>query len=160
MRSINSGALRLVAGVLLAAMAATHAAYAQSGHEHHHHPASGAPAANATARMEIPPLRILMPEPGDVVGKQLALVFETPGNLKELTMSAPVIGVHLHIQCDDVALMPTIQQLIHLGKDRYLFLFDLPATPGVKTLRVYWSDAQHRTLESTIQTVRVKVAPE
>lgn len=148
--------------LFFAAVAVSATAGAQSGHEHHRHahPTSGTPVARAAAPAAIPSLKILMPEAGDIVGSQLALVFETPANLSGMTMSAPVVGVHLHIQYDDTALMPTLQQLIRLGKDRYLYLFDLPVAPGSKTLRVYWSDAQHKTIESTMQSVSVTVASE
>lgn len=127
-------------------------------HQHHHAPAPGQ--AEVKTPADVPSLKILLPETGAVVGSQLALVFETPANLSSMTMSAPVVGVHLHIECDDLALMPTAQQLILLGNHRYLFLFDLPATPGPKKLRVYWSDAQHKTIETTVQTVSVTVGPD
>lgn len=148
--------------LLFAVVAVATTVRAQSGHEHHQHkhPPSGASVASVAAPAAIPSLKILMPEAGDIVGSQLAVVFETPANLSGMTMSAPVVGVHLHIQYDDTALMPTLQQLIRLGKDRYLYLFDLPVTSGTKTLRVYWSDAQHKTIESTMQSVSVIVASE
>lgn len=146
--------------VLLAAISASTIAHAQNGHEHHKHghTSPDVAATNAPAPSKIPSLKILMPESGAVVGSQLAVVFETPANLSNMTMSAPVVGVHLHIQCDDMALMPTAQQLIRLGKNRYLYLFDLPVPPGPKTLRVYWSDAQHKTIESSMQKTSVIVA--
>lgn len=133
-----------------------------SAHDHHHNhaPAAAPVDAKAPVPADIPSLKIVLPETGAVVGSQLAVVFETPANLSSMTMSAPVVGVHLHIECDDLALMPTAQQLIQLGNNRYLFLFDLPAAPGPKKLRVYWSDAQHKTIEATVQTVSVTVGPD
>lgn len=150
--------------LLFAVFALSTAATAQKEHQHHQnkhkHPHASDSAASAAAQAAVPSLKILMPETGDIVGSQLAVVFETPANLSSMTMSAPVVGVHLHIGYDDTSLMPTIQQLVRLGKDRYLYLFDLPVTPGAKTLRVYWSDAQHKTMESTMQSVSVIVAPD
>jgi hypothetical protein len=139
--------------VLLAGLSAR-AAQAESGHENQHS------APSTVSSRHVPSLKILFPEPGDIVGTQLAVVFTTPADLQKMTMDAPVPGVHLHIQCDDLVLMPTSQQLIKLGKRRYLYLFDLPATPGVKKLRIYWSDAQHQTIESKMQEVSVMVATE
>lgn len=138
----------------------SNAAQAQRSHEHHHHQRPEPPAEGLAAAADVPSIKVIMPEAGDLVGSQLAVVFETAANLSAMTMSAPTIGVHLHIGYDDVSLMPTLQQLIGLGKNRYLYLFDLPVMPGAKTLRVYWSDAQHRTIESTMQAVPVMVVSE
>lgn len=125
----------------------------------HHHPQAAA--GTTTSAASLPPLRILMPSDGDVVGTQLAVVFETPGEIARLTMgSGPVAGVHLHIDTDGVSMMPTAQQLIRMGGTRYLFLFDLPVKPGPRTLRVYWSDAMHRTIEDSVQELRLQVQAE
>lgn len=153
---------KVCAFLLFAMASASTAVDAQSEHERHrheHHP-SGAMVNSAAVPSAVPPLKILMPEAGDRVGSQLAVVFETPADLAGMTMGAAVVGVHLHVQYDDIALMPTFQQLIRLGKSRYLYLFDLPATLGSKTLRVYWSDAQHNTIKSTMQEVSVIVVKE
>lgn len=150
------------ASLLLFTAIATPTGIRAAGHTAHEHHQHGTQPSDVTGSRplelsEIPPLKVLMPEAGDNVGTQLAVVFETPANLQAMTMSAQVIGVHLHVQYDDVSLMPTVQQLVRLGKSRYLYLFDLPVTPGPRTLRVYWSDAQHRTIESTMQEVPVIV---
>jgi hypothetical protein len=110
------------------------------------------------APAQLPPLKILMPENGATVGTRLAIVFQTPADLSKMTMSAPVPGTHLHIDAQDVSMMPSREQLVRFGEDRYLFLFDLPAKPGKNTLRVYWSDAQHRTIADTVQQITVTVA--
>lgn len=91
------------------------------------------------------------------MGTQLAVVFETPGEMAKLTMSAPVVGTHLHIETDGISLMPGENQLIRLGGNRYVFVFDLPVEAGERSLRVYWSDGMHRTIESSMQTVKVLV---
>lgn len=72
-------------------------------------------------------------------------------------MSAPVVGTHLHIETDGISLMPGENQLIRLGGNRYVFVFDLPVEAGERSLRVYWSDGMHRTIESSMQTVKVLV---
>lgn len=143
--------------VLLAALAAPPAA-AQSGNDHmHHHQHSGADAMTTAsgAPERLPPLKILMPEDGATVSTHLAVVFQTPADLSKMTMSESVQGAHLHIDAPDVSIMPSQEQLIRLGNNRYLFLFDLPAKPGSNTLRLYWSDSQHRTIAETVQQITV-----
>lgn len=100
-----------------------------------------------------------MPGEGDVIGSQVALVIQTPADLDALTMSAREIGVHLHVGIQDLSLMPTREQLIDLGRNRYLFLFDLPAKPGQNRLEVNWADAQHRVIPSSVRSVSVTVRP-
>jgi hypothetical protein len=145
--------------LVLAVLAASPAA-AQSDmeHMHHHHAdaetmpkAGGAPA-------RLPPLKILMPENGATIGTRMAIVIQTPADLSKMTMGAPVMGTHLHIEARDVSMMPSREQLVRLGPDRYVFLFDVPAKPGENTLRVYWADAQHRTVPDSVQQVTVTVA--
>lgn len=153
---------KVCAFLFIAMASASTAVGAQSdheGHRHEHHP-SGALDTSTAIPSAAPPLKILMPEAGDRVGSQLAVVFETPADLAGMTMGAAVVGVHLHVQYEDIALMPTFQQLIRLGKSRYLYLFDLPATLGSRTLRVYWSDAHHNTIKNTMQEVAVIVGKE
>lgn len=148
----SRAARRLMATLFLLPLAAA-AADEHSHHQHHQHAA--APASVEAAA--VPALRIIEPQEGAVVGTQLALVFETPGDIAAMTMDAPVIGTHLHIDSSEFSMMPTSKQLVRLGRQRYLFLFDLPAKPGAQTLKVYWGDAMHRTIESSIQQVTVQV---
>ncbi|MBL6750313.1 MAG: hypothetical protein ISP90_07305 [Nevskia sp.] len=119
-------------------------------------PARQAPAAAPA----VPPLKIVLPRDGAEVGTQLALVFATPGDMSKLTMSAPVVGVHLHVAVDDTVLMPAQQQLIRLGGQRYLFVFDLPVKPGPHRISAFWADPAHDTIESSVRTVRVRVTPD
>jgi len=130
---------------------------AGAAHDHHHgHHSKPEPGKNSAAT-EVPALRIVMPTEGSRIGTQMALVFETPGDLRRLTMSAPAVGTHLHIEAEGISLMPVNDQLIRLGGNRYLFVFDLPAKPGPQTLKVFWADGGHKTIESTIQKVNVVV---
>lgn len=149
---------KTVLSLTACAMLSAGSAAAQAEHEHHHHHDMAAAGA-ATAPAEVPPLEIQMPRDGDTVGQQVAVVLKTPADLGGMTMSAARIGVHLHIEIAGMALMPTRQQLIDLGSNNYLYLFDLPAKPGRNTIRLYWSDAQHRTLESTVRSITVTVKP-
>lgn len=138
----------------LCCVASMAAQAAEEPHAHHHHPMADAAAA---APLNVPPLELQMPHDGDTIGTQVAVVFKTPADLAAMTMGAAPVGVHLHVEIAGVALMPTRQQLIALGGNSYLYLFDLPAKPGANTIRVYWSDAQHRTLEATVRAVTVQV---
>lgn len=145
-------AIWALAALLVGAVAPAFAADPHAGHQH------GATTARVPADASVPPLAIVMPENGAVVGSQLAVIFQTPADMAVMTMgSSGKVGTHLHIDTEGVSLMPTMKQLIRLGNDRYLFVFDLPARPGKKTLRVYWSDAQHRTVESSMSKVTVQV---
>ena len=46
----------------------------------------------AAAPAEVPPLKILMPGNGDIVGSRLAIVFETPADIGKMTMGHHMIG--------------------------------------------------------------------
>jgi hypothetical protein len=142
------------------AVLAASPAVAQSNkeHMHHQHPGEDMMPNASEASAQLPPLKILMPENGATVGSHVAVVFQTPADLSKMTMVAPVPGAHLHIEAQDVSVMPSEEQLVRLGEDRYLFLFDLPAKPGKNTLRIYWADAQHRTIADTVQQITVTVA--
>jgi len=144
---------------VLAVLAAS-PAVAQSNKEHMHHQRPGEDMMpNASeASAQLPRLKILMPENGATVSSHMAVVFQTPADLSKMTMVAPVPGLHLHIEAQDVSVMPSQEQLVRLGEDRYLFLFDLPAKPGKNTLRIYWADAQHQTIADTVQQITVTVA--
>jgi hypothetical protein len=141
-------------------------AYAQSGHEHMDHAGGGMDHTKhmkhdpGAAPSVVPALKILMPGDGDIVGSRLAVVFETPADMSKSTMGHHAMGMHLHVEAGATALMPSQEQLVRLGGNRYLFLFDLPAQPGSEVLRVSWADGNHKTIESSIQKVTVTVAPE
>ncbi len=144
---------------VLAVLAAS-PAVAESNQEHMHHPHSGGDVMPQASEVpaQLPPLKILMPDDGATVGTHLAVVFQTPADLSKMTMDASVPGVHLHIDAQGLSMMPSREQLVRLGEDRYVFLFELPVRPGKNTLRIYWSDAQHRTIADTVQQITVTVA--
>lgn len=153
-----------VAACTLAATLLAPAAFAQ-GHDHMHM-GTGTDMgmgikrhhSQAVAPVEVPPLKILMPGNGDIVGSRLAIVFETPADIGKMTMGHHMMGTHLHVEADDTALMPSQEQLVRLGANKYLFLFDLPAQAGTKVLRVSWAGADHKTIQSSVQKVTVTVA--
>jgi hypothetical protein len=150
--------LCLVEMLALVAVLAASQAVAQAIKEQTHHQHASGERMLSAGEAQLPPLKILMPENGATVGTQLALVFQTPADLSTMTMVAP--GTHLHIDAQDVSVMPTREQLVRLGEDRYLFLFDVPAKPGKNTLRIFWSDGQHKPIESTVQQITLTVVPD
>lgn len=151
----------VVLGALMLAPPLVHGGAADQLHVHDHsHPTKerlGQGQATGSAGMVVPPLRILMPSDGARVGKQLAMIFETSGDMRRLTMSSQTVRTHLHVEVDSKSLMPSNEQLIRLGHHRYLFVFDLPVNIGPHTLKVYWSDGAHRPIVSTLQKVSVMV---
>jgi hypothetical protein len=164
MRSYFKRQAAAVAACTLAATLLAPAAFAQ-GHDHMHMDMGTSSGmvmkhkqSQAVAPVEVPPLKILMPGNGDIVGSRLAIVFETPADLGKMTMGHHMMGTHLHVEADDTALMPSQEQLVRLGANKYLFLFDLPAQAGTKVLRVSWAGADHKTIQSSVQKVTVTVA--
>jgi hypothetical protein len=142
----------------MATMAALPAGAAE--HSHHGYGHAGMPAAKSTvAPRPLPSIKIVSPVDGAQVGPTVAVVFETAGDLAEMTMGAKKIGVHLHLDIDGTSLMPMMSDLVSLGKNQYRYVFDLPVKPGKHVVSVYWSDAQHKTIESTVRKVSVSVAP-
>jgi hypothetical protein len=105
----------------------------------------------------LPPLKIVAPAEGAIIGQRVAVVFEGPPQLSKFTMDNPKAVVHLHIALDDLELMPMGEQLIGLGGNRYTFIFDLPAKPGKHMLSLYWADQQHKKIEDGVQSVTVTV---
>jgi len=106
----------------------------------------------------LPAIRIVAPVVGAQVGPDLAVEFDTDADLANMTMGAKAIGVHLHVDIDGTSLMPTMADLKRLGKNRYRYTFDMPAPPGPHLISVYWSDAQHKTIESSVRRVGVTVS--
>lgn len=117
------------------------------------------PRSAAKGEKALPPLRIVSPVAGAQVAPNIQVEFETDADLASMTMSAKSIGVHLHVGIDDTSLMPMMADLVRVGNNRYRYVFDLPAAPGQRVISVYWSDAAHRTIESTVQKVSVVVVP-
>jgi hypothetical protein len=109
------------------------------------------------APLPLPTLTIISPVEGAQLGPTVAVVFETAGDLAKMTMDAKKVGNHLHIDMDGTSLMPMMKDLVPLGKNQYRYVFDLPVDPGKHVVSVYWSDAQHKTVEYTVRKVNVSV---
>lgn len=129
-------------------------------HSHAGHGSQAMPQPSVAKDMkELPTLRIVSPVAGAQVGPNIKVEFETDADLARMTMSAKYIGVHLHVGIDDTSLMPMMADLVRVGKNRYRYVFDLPAAPGQRVISVYWSDGSHKTIESSVQKVSVVVVP-
>lgn len=139
-------------------MAGTHdhaADHSHHGVSHHH---EGMPASSATTvPLQFPAIKIISPKEGAQIGSTVKVVFKTTGDLAKMTMDAKEVGIHLHLDIDGTSLMPMMGDLVPLGKNQYRYVFDLPVKPGKHVISVYWSDAQHKTIEHTVRKVNVSV---
>jgi hypothetical protein len=128
--------------------------------EHSHHRHDGPAPSDRQAAMaagELPNIRIISPAEGAKVDATIALVLETRADLSRMTVGAQQMGAHLHVSIDSTSLMPTMEDLVRIGKNQYRYVFALPVEPGKHTVSVYWADAQHKTLDATVRKVGVAV---
>ena len=153
-RFATKAAARIV-GLALAVSSAA-AAAAEPGHAAHQHPTQPATSAEVDAKT-LPRITIVAPAEGAKLSPSVAVEFETAADLGKMTMGADGVGIHLHVEIDGTSLMPSMNQLARVGKQRYRYVFDLPVEPGKHAISVYWSDAQHRTIQSTVQRRKVIV---
>lgn len=147
--------LAVGAGVLLASLLASFGSAWAGSTDHQDHD----PAAAKAAAAALPPIRIVSPQPGARVGPVLTVEFETPADLRKMTMSGADTGIHLHIDMDGMSIMPAFDDLKRVGRQRYRYTFDLPAQPGERSVAVYWSDARHKTIDASLRRVGVTVVP-
>jgi hypothetical protein len=96
-----------------------------------HHDATAT--STVTDASTVPPLKIILPKEGEAVGSELAVVFQTSAGMNKMSISAPVLGVHLHIAIDAVVLMPTAKQSIPFGRQSPL----VRVRPASQTRRPY-----------------------
>jgi methionine-rich copper-binding protein CopC len=103
----------------------------------------------------LPDLQLIAPVDHSTTKNPVAVVIQTPGDIKELTMRGGMQtsgmamggpGVHLHIVVDDVVTMPSSDQLTAAGNHRYQYLL-APLSPGAHKVRVSWAD--NKTHEPT-----------
>ena len=98
----------------------------------------------------LPPLQLIAPVDHGGVTNPVALVIQTPGDIKQLTMGGTKMSgmgsmgatdarVHLHILVDGATIMPSSEQLKALGNNRYQYTLT-PLSPGAHTIKVFWAD--------------------
>lgn len=119
--------------------------------------------AAAMGAMALPPLRIVHPRNGAVVGNPVAVVFETPADLAKMTMRpgtdahGPMAAMpHLHVELDRRQDMPMLKHLVRVGPQRYRYVLGT-VPPGRHVLRVYWADARHHRIMGTVRAVTFTV---
>jgi len=107
---------------------------------------------------EEPPLKIVAPANRETVSNPVIVVIETPADLPMMTMghqSMDKTKLHLHVDLDKRMTMPTMEQVVKVGANRYRTSLGEVA-PGRHTIRVYWADAQHARRGAT-HTVTITV---
>ncbi len=91
---------------------------------------------------ELPALRLVTPVEGDVVQAPLTLTFRSELPLTQGPSGWGTGEFHLHAKVGDLELMPGPSDVIRTADGGYQWT--LPWTGGgVKTLRLFWSDANH-----------------
>jgi copper resistance protein C len=94
----------------------------------------------------LPPLALVSPANHATLKNPVAVVIETPADIKAMTMggmgqmsgmSGP--GAHLHILVDGVVTMPSSDQLTPVGNHRYQYAL-APLSAGTHTIKVFWAD--------------------
>ncbi len=113
----------------------------------------------------LPPLKLVAPANHAALKNPVAVVIETPGDIKSLTMGAQMSGmsgmsgpsVHLHILVDGVATMPTSDQLTALGNHRYRYTL-APLSVGSHTVKVFWADNKTHQAMGPVQAATCTVA--
>jgi hypothetical protein len=108
-------------------------------------------ATSGMAASSPPLLQLIAPADHASVKNPVALIIETPGDMKKLTMGgtgqmsgmSSMAGmdaaVHLHIVVDGTTAMPSSDQLTALGNHRYRYTL-APLKSGSHTVKVFWAD--------------------
>jgi hypothetical protein len=114
---------------------------------------TGAAAAPAAA----PQITLVEPRDGAEATVPLAVVFDAGVPLVAGPMGWNAAGRHVHLHAGGTELMAGGGDIQPLGGTRYRWT--VPSLPrGEQTLRLAWSDEQHRPLdEGASRTVRVRV---
>jgi hypothetical protein len=147
-------------GLALAVSGAGAAGAQQGNHAHHHEHQTEAETSPEVDARTLSRITIVTPVEGAKLSSNIAVEFETAADLSKMTMAAHGVSTHLHVDIDGTSLMPSMSQLTRVGKQRYRYVFDLPVGPGKHVISVYWSDARHRTIQSTVQRREVVVVGE
>jgi methionine-rich copper-binding protein CopC len=127
------------------------------------------PPASAKTPSSLPPLQIIAPVDHGSVTNPVALVIQTPGDIKQLTMGGTQMSgmgsmgasdarVHLHILVDGATIMPSSEQLKALGNDRYQYTL-APLSPGAHTIKVFWADDKTHQPAGPVRAATCTVGP-
>jgi methionine-rich copper-binding protein CopC len=123
-------------------------------------------ASSGMSQSALPPLKLLSPANHATVKNPVAVVIETPGDIKQFTMGKmdsmggmsgmAGLGVHLHILVDGVVTMPTSDQLTALGNHRYRYTL-APLSAGRHTIEVFWADDKTHQPRGAVQAATFTV---
>jgi hypothetical protein len=95
----------------------------------------------------VPSLTILAPAPGAMLDHPAELRFDAGATLRPGATGWSAGALHVHLLIGTTEVMPAAGDLTHLGGTRYLWR--LPRVgAGESTLRLTWSDANHREIEA------------
>ena len=117
----------------------------------------------------LPPLQLVAPMDHGSVKNPVAVVVETPGDIKKLTMDGGLMsgmgsmgagdaGVHLHILVDGATSMPSSDQLKALGNHRYEYTL-ARLSPGAHTVKVFWADSKTHQPVGAVHAATCTVTP-
>lgn len=120
-------------------------------------------APSATSASSLPALQLVAPANHGTVKNPVAIVIQTPGDIKKLTMGGMSSmggmagpGVHLHIIVDSVTIMPRSDQLTAMGNHRYRYLL-APLSRGTHTVKVFWADNKTHDAVGPVHTATFTV---
>jgi hypothetical protein len=94
----------------------------------------------------VPALAIVQPTSGSTVASPVGVVLATAAPLRPGPMGWQADGRHLHLVAGDAELMAGTADLVPAGPGRWRWTVQLP--PGERTLRLYWSGADHVRMEA------------
>lgn len=132
--------------------------------------AGTAMASSMTVTSFLPTLQLVAPMNHSTVTNPVAVVIETPGDIKELTLGGGMSGMqmstgsmagpgaHLHILVDGVMTMPSSDQLTAAGNQRYQYVL-APLSPGTHTVSVSWADNKTHAPVGPVDTATFTVTP-
>jgi len=125
-------------------------------------------APSGVAAPSLPALQLIAPGDHSTLKNPVAIVVQTPGDIKKLTMggggqmsgmggmAAP--GVHLHIVVDGVATMPTSDQLTAAGTHRYQYVL-APLSAGTHMVKVFWAENNSHQALGPVHAATFTVTP-
>ena len=114
----------------------------------------------------LPTLQLVAPAGHSSVKNPVAVIIESPGDVRKLTMSGQMSSpgamtenkVHLHIMVDGVTTMPSSDQLTNAGPHKYRYVL-APLSPGKHTVKVFWADNRTHEAIGPVHAATFTVTP-
>lgn len=114
---------------------------------------AGGPRDGASALVNAPMLAIVQPADGTILEGPLVLAFDVQAEMQPQAGGWGVGGYHIHLHLDGLELMPGPTD-VRPASSGYQWVVG-PLEPGTHTLQLYWSDENHRRVESGASEVVV-----